>query len=490
MDGSRSGKADVLLRVPFALPELLVDEGARRVALAYLDDATAARDRLTGAADPEALHDYRVALRRLRSCVRAYRKELRSSVNGRITRRLRRLAQATNQPRDLQVHLAWLDGQLSGAGDVERSGIRWLAERLSAEKGRCWTDMLALDAERFPWVHSRLTSRLTRFRTTLELDEISGRRSTAVVTARRVRSASRRLQRRLDRVQTYSDRDEIHRARIAAKRLRYLIEPFATFLPACEPVIARLKELQDGFGDVHDAHVFEGELWAALADARIAALAGLELLPGLEALLAALNARGQHAFEHTWSSWIGEAAAPFFQSVSALADELAELVHRDREIERKFLLRGLPPLNGAMPPVDIEQGYLPGERLIERLRRIRSGDGVELVRTIKAGTGLTRLELEEPVGPDLFERLWPLTEGRRLHKQRYRIPDGELTWEIDEFLDRELVLAEVELHGRPLDVGLPPWLEPLVDREVTEDESYSNYRLAVGRKSASDGHSV
>jgi CHAD domain-containing protein/CYTH domain-containing protein len=467
-----------------------VDEGARRLALAHLDDATSARDRLTRAADPEALHDYRVALRRLRSCVRAYRKELRSSVNRKTSRRLRRLAQVTNRPRDLEVHLAWLDRQLSGAGDVERNGIRWLAERLTAEKQRCWTAMLALDARRFPWIHTRLTSRLQRFRATLELDEISGRRSTAVVTSRRVRSASRRLRRRLDRVQGYADRDDIHRARIAAKRLRYLIEPFATYLPACEPVIARLKELQDGFGDVHDAHVFEGELWAALADARIAASAGLELLPGLEALLAALLTRGQRAFELTWSAWVGEAAAPFFQSVAALAEELAGLGLRDREIERKFLLRGLPPLDRAMPPVDIEQGYLPGERLIERLRRIRSDEGVELVRTLKAGTGLTRLELEEPVPPALFERLWPLTEGRRVHKQRFRISDGELTWEIDRFLDRDLVLAEVELNGRPLEVALPPWLEPLVDREVTEDEAYTNYRLAVGRESGSHGHSA
>jgi CYTH domain-containing protein len=130
--------------------------------------------------------------------------------------------------------------------------------------------------------------------------------------------------------------------------------------------------------------------------------------------------------------------------------------------------------------VEIEQGYLPGERLVERVRRITSADGVELVRTVKEGSGLTRIEIEEPVTPDVFARLWPLTEGRRLRKRRYRVPEGSLTWEIDRFLDRDLVLAEIELPSAgQADVEMPAWLKPHVEREVTEEEAYSNFRLAV-----------
>jgi CYTH domain-containing protein len=59
------------------------------------------------------------------------------------------------------------------------------------------------------------------------------------------------------------------------------------------------------------------------------------------------------------------------------------------------------------------------------------------------------------------------------------VQDGDLTWEIDEFLDRDLVLAEVELSpGEPTDVELPAWLRPHVEREVTGDEAYSNFKLA------------
>ncbi|HEY7636314.1 MAG TPA: CHAD domain-containing protein [Gemmatimonadales bacterium] len=467
------------MRVPLALPDLLVDEGARRLALTYLEDAVAARIRVRSAADREALHDYRVAVRHLRSCVRAYRRELRSSIGRKTRRQLRCLARATNRPRDLEVHLAWLEQRRAAAGEGERPGIDWLAARMRTSRERSAAEMLALDTRLFPRVQNRLESRLPRFRATLELDETSNRRTMAAVTTRLVRGAAARLEHRLAGVTGYTDLDALHRARIAAKRLRYLLEPFATFLPSCELVITRLKELQGDLGDVHDAQVFDTELCATLAEAGSVAPCDAALLRALKGLRVARDACGKQAFERTRSGWLGQSAVSFFDSVAGISEAIASLAHREREVERKFLLRRLPPIDGSAPVVEIEQGYLPGERLVERLRRVQSGDGVQLVRTLKTGAGLTRLEIEEPVAPELFERLWPLTEGRRVHKRRYRIPDGELTWEIDEFLDRDLVLAEVELGGRPRDVSLPAWLEPHVEREVTEDQAYTNLHLAL-----------
>ncbi len=282
------------------------------------------------------------------------------------------------------------------------------------------------------------------------------------------------LRDRLAWILGYSSIDAIHRARISAKHLRYLLEPFAVAIPDGDWVVGQLKALQDAFGDVHDAHVFTAELSRATS-------AGGSSVPGLQALVGSLEARGQLAFRRAARDWLGAASEPFFRRVDAVADAIAALAHRDKEVERKFLLTGLPSMPGAEAPVEIEQGYLPGERLVERVRRIRSKDGVELARTVKEGSGLTRLEVEEAVTPDVFARLWPLTEGRRLLKRRYRVADGELTWEIDEFLDRHLVLAEVELVGHPIAVDFPAWLRPHVDREVTEDEAYSNVQLATGR---------
>jgi CYTH domain-containing protein len=170
--------------------------------------------------------------------------------------------------------------------------------------------------------------------------------------------------------------------------------------------------------------------------------------------------------------------AQLHEAIDTIAHELERHGARDVEIERKYLLSALPP---DMPPGDLvtmEQGYLPGQRLIERLRREVSGDGERLTRTVKTGSGIARTELEEGTTPDVFDAMWPLTSGRRVGKRRHRVSDGSLIWEIDEFTDRALVLAEVELGDTSLHPEIPAWLQPVVVREVTGEAEYLNANLA------------
>jgi len=188
-----------------------------------------------------------------------------------------------------------------------------------------------------------------------------------------------------------------------------------------------------------------------------------------------------HAYARLESDWLNDAGAPFFERVSELAAELGRRSSRQNlEIEHKYLLKRLPLAAVDAPSVEIEQGYLPGEKLVERLRRIRFADGAEKwFRTVKAGKGLERVELEEEADADVSRAMWQLTEGRRVHKRRYSIRESEvLVWEVDEFLDRDLVLAEIELPTSETVFELPPWLKDVLDREVTEEPEYSNARLA------------
>ena len=48
----------------------------------------------------------------------------------------------------------------------------------------------------------------------------------------------------------------------------------------------------------------------------------------------------------------------------------------------------------------------------------------------------------------------------------------------DEFLDRELFLAEIELPSEETEVVLPEWLSEQVEREVTGEDEYVNVNLA------------
>ena len=158
-----------------------------------------------------------------------------------------------------------------------------------------------------------------------------------------------------------------------------------------------------------------------------------------------------------------------------------------REIERKYLLSALPPRVREVTPAEIDQGWLPGVQLRERLRRMRGAGGERFYRTVKVGRGVSRIELDEETTSELWHALWPHTVARRIAKRRYPVPDGALTWEIDEFVDRNLVLAEIELPHPDATPPLPDWLAPYVVREVTDEPGFTNFELAGERSGERSG---
>ena len=264
-------------------------------------------------------------------------------------------------------------------------------------------------------------------------------------------------------------------------------------------LVARLKELQDLLGDVHDTQVFQRELTAMLDRAarehprkvsrELAAAPRpgdesrplpADPRPGLLELSRRLRRRGMETFARAERQWLHGAAEGFFGDAAELAERLIRHAGRTREIERKYLLRSMPPAAHVAPALEIDQGWLPGNRIAERLRRVRSAGQEARLRTIKAGIGVDRLEIEEELPGALFDQLWPLTEGRRVSKRRHRVSDAALglTWEVDQFTDRDLVLAEIELDSVDQAVDPPVWLRPYLVREVTGEEEYVNLNLA------------
>jgi adenylate cyclase len=153
-----------------------------------------------------------------------------------------------------------------------------------------------------------------------------------------------------------------------------------------------------------------------------------------------------------------------------------------REIERKFLVSEPPPDLAAGTP--ISQGYLPLAAEETEVRVRRKGDATVL--TVKSGGGLDRGEREVAIPAEVFDALWPLTEGRRIEKERLELPHGEATIELDRFggaLDG-LVVAEVEFDSTAESERFeaPAWF----GREVTGEPAYTNRSLAErGRPSSS-----
>src|SRR5438105_11852483 len=121
-------------------PDVLLErhpkEAVRVVVLDFLAHARAAQERLLDPSDAEALHDFRVAIRRLRSTVRAFPRELDESLSRKSLRRLRRIARATNGGRDAEVQLAWIEAQRPSLYSRHRPGAVWFRDRLRALKLR------------------------------------------------------------------------------------------------------------------------------------------------------------------------------------------------------------------------------------------------------------------------------------------------------------------------------------------------------------------
>ena len=148
-----------------------------------------------------------------------------------------------------------------------------------------------------------------------------------------------------------------------------------------------------------------------------------------------------------------------------------------QEIEKKFLLRQLP--SGLGNGVSIRQGYLSAGDPEVRLR----AKGEEFFATRKGGEGLVRSEVEKEISQEIFDLLWPATQGRVVEKIRYCLAGSDgLVWEIDEYLGqlKGLFTVEVELPDAEVQPLMPSVIAEVLVREVTFDKAYKNKALAVG----------
>jgi CYTH domain-containing protein/CHAD domain-containing protein len=403
-----------------------------------------------------------------------------------VRRRLRELGRATNAGRDAEVQLEWLGGAENGLGPRERTGHAWLVRRLRRRRRDGYREARKRIRRDFGRTASLVRERL----------EHGGHGGPAMRDAftTLLREHAADLEARLGLVRHPDDQAEAHAARISAKRLRYLLEPFRAELEAAGTAVDHLKGLQDLLGELHDAHVLAGALAGDLEAAstekarRLHALAmagdeaGLarerrrdERL-GLVSLATFARERIDRRYGALTRDWLNGGAGSFFTELATLAATVSAVGAVERE--RKYLLSAVPERAAAVPPLLIDQGWLPGERLRERLRRVRENGGDHYYRTVKLGTGERRLELEEETTSALFEALWPHTAGARVAKARHRVADAGLVWEIDVFADRDLVLAEVELPDETEAVTVPDWLAPHVVRDVTAEAEYVNLNLA------------
>jgi CHAD domain-containing protein len=322
---------------PELTSDLLVQpaaHAARVIAREHLANVSAQFDRfLTG--NDASLHDLRVALRRLRSWIRAYQPELEDTVRKKTRRGLRKLARATNPARDAEVMVEWIEQQTELSAR-ERAGASYLGERLTNDRDEADSDAREQMNDKLPKLIAALSKELLSYWVRYDVDNPMAPRPMARVTRDTIVAQAERLSRAMDRVESLDDARAIHRVRIAAKRLRYLLETIAD--PTAAALVERVTALQDSLGVCHDMHgmvnriVRElGELGAR--DAHVAALSSIldegsskgqprfaKCRPGLIALATRARRIERDAYARFRAEWTEAGVARMVADVSALGD--------------------------------------------------------------------------------------------------------------------------------------------------------------------------
>jgi CHAD domain-containing protein len=275
--------------------------------------------------------------------MRAFDEELAGSVKKKDRRRLRDIARATNLGRDIDVQLEWLAEASRGFRRKRRHGAEWLAEYLRARQRHSEEDESAKLVESFEDVRTALVDQLSTYQQRVE--EPHAERTLACAIAERVMPHADDLLEKLADVHTIEDEADAHVARIAAKRLRYLIEPAAPSVKGGDDILSSLKSLQDELGKLHDAHVMGHELTHAievaaateahrasaealghgLADAGEATLLLVAPRDGLLALAKRLRSDVCDAFDHVRDTWLDGRASRFQRDLVTFTERLTAL---------------------------------------------------------------------------------------------------------------------------------------------------------------------
>lgn len=460
------------MNVEELLPDALhrpAAEGVRIVALWWLEQTRHAR---------ESFKDAHQAVGNLVSTLRENRELLTDSPIKRELRHLRGLQQALDEAYDTDSQRSWLEAELEMLIPDARAEAVQLGEILERVAQKQAKMVAGVMRRHFDCCEPSLQSALSRFSihgtigVALNLDPFSAH------TAGRLNRHLAKLVRLMNGVQDASSKRELQRVCDSLERIRALLFPFVTHLPSLGALY-------------HAASTGQQQLMALQTATRLAKLARQEKLGGLAAVLDDVKLSHYNAFATEWLGDKGERALSSAYAALAALQISVDVTQLSNarftsefgvpvEIERKYLLSACPPEAAVVAGTRIEQGWIPGRTLRERLRRSTYPTGVSrYTRTVKFGRGISRVELEEDTDRHLFEVLWPLTASARVRKRRHAIREGTHTWEIDVFTDRDLVLAEVELTATDDVPTIPAWLEKWIVREVTDESEYVNANLAL-----------
>ena len=205
--------------------------------------------------DAEPVHEMRVAVRRLRALLRAARSIFIREWADALRAELGWLGRALGPLRDLDVFSAYLRGELETLNESDRAALERVFPALEADRAAAREEALGvMQSVRYAALLEALASPPQLLEGDVSLDSIAAREL-------------KKLRKTVERAERDGSDEQLHKARIQAKRLRYVAEALGE-----ERVVRRAKAFQDVVGEHQDAVVAEERLRALAARVPEAAL--------------------------------------------------------------------------------------------------------------------------------------------------------------------------------------------------------------------------
>jgi CHAD domain-containing protein len=201
--------------------------------------------------EPEAVHKFRVAIRRLRSVLRLARPMVDRVWADQLRAELDWLAQALGRVRDLDVLISHLEGEVADLPDDHEAG-ELLLTKLRSKRAAAQHELVeTLSSDRYATLLARVEEAAAEPRWVgdeVSVDELA-------------RKDFDRFDRAASKLGRTPSSELLHRVRIRAKRARYAAEVAEPLVgkPA-RRFVSRAKKLQDIAGEHQDAVVAEQTL--------------------------------------------------------------------------------------------------------------------------------------------------------------------------------------------------------------------------------------
>lgn len=210
--------------------------------------------------DKGGVHQMRVAIRRIRAALRAFKRVLPDTDRRTFNREFKWLARELGSVRDLDVNLVNFADYASSVRADDLVALEAYQTHLETLHRRARGNLVTcLSSSRY----RHLVNSFINFLTRVQAPPVHiGRSVTVAASARRLLGRHYKTVIR-DGRNIHSETPELalHQLRIECKRLRYLFEFFRpAYGKDFTPHVKRLKQLQDVLGELHDANVAEHQL--------------------------------------------------------------------------------------------------------------------------------------------------------------------------------------------------------------------------------------